>query len=88
MAEWFESGRIIDLILFLVVVEAVAILAYRRISGRGPALADLLSNLLAGACLMLAVRAALVDAGWQWVAVWLFAGLVAHLFDLSRRWRR
>jgi hypothetical protein len=36
---------------------------------------------------MLALRGALVGAWWGWIAVGLLAALVAHLFDLQRRWR-
>ncbi len=82
----FASGRIIDAVLLLVVVEA-SILAWigRR---RGLPLASLLANLASGAALMLALRAALVGAGWIAVAGWMLAGLVAHLADLSLRFRR
>jgi hypothetical protein len=45
-------------------------------------------NLLAGACLLMALRSALSGSGWAWIAAWLFAALVAHLADLARRWRR
>jgi hypothetical protein len=88
MTEFIASGRAIDLILAMVLVEALALLAYRRITGRGIAGPDLIANLLAGACLMLALRAALAGAGWQWIAVCMSAALLAHLADLWRRWRR
>ena len=39
------------------------------------------------AILMLALRAALVGAGWIAVAAWMLAGLVAHLADLGLRFR-
>ena len=81
----FASGRIIDAVLLLVAVEA-SILAWigRR---RGLPLASLLANLASGAALMLALRAALVGAGWIAVAGWMLAGLIAHLADLSLRFR-
>jgi len=88
MAELFASGLVLDVILVLVVLEGLLLLGYHRLTGRGPAPADALVNLAAGLCLMVAVRAALVDAGWQWVAFWLFASLIAHFIDLSRRWPR
>jgi hypothetical protein len=34
---------------------------------------------------MLALRAALTDAGWQWVAIWLTVSLPLHLADLRHR---
>jgi hypothetical protein len=42
-------------------------------------------NLAAGACLLLALRAALTQAGWPWVALFLTAALVAHIGDFRRR---
>jgi hypothetical protein len=86
MDRLFASGRIVDLILALVALEALGLLAYHRRTGRGPAPADALSNLLSGACLMLALRGALVGAWWGWVALPLLASLLAHLADLRRRW--
>ena len=44
--------------------------------------------LLAGAFLLLALRAALTGASWIPVALWLLAALFAHLVDLVRRWRK
>ena len=86
MTEWITSGRAIDLILLMVLVEAIALATYRWKTGRGIAGLDLLANLLAGVCLMLAVRGALAGAGWQWIAVCMSAALLAHLVDLWRRW--
>jgi hypothetical protein len=86
MSGLFASGRIVDLILALTVLEWFALTAYRRRTGRGPAPAPLAANLLAGVCLLLAVRAALVDAWWGWLALCLAGSLVAHLADLGLRW--
>jgi hypothetical protein len=87
MGELFYSGLITEIIVGLIVLEVAGLALYHRLTGRGPAPADTVIYLLSGLCLMLAVRAALIDAGWVWVAVWLTAGLVAHLLDLFRRWR-
>ncbi|GJD51637.1 hypothetical protein OPKNFCMD_4392 [Methylobacterium crusticola] len=85
MAEWFASGRLIDLVLALVAVEAVLLLAWRRRAGHGPAPASLVANLASGACLMLALRAALTGADWRWLALALVGSLIAHLADLGLR---
>ena len=87
MATLFESGRIIDLILVAVAVEALllAVLRYRRTAG--PSLPGLIANLAAGAALMLALRAALTGAAWPVVAAFMLAGLVAHVADLTLRFR-
>lgn len=88
MAALFNSGRIVDLIIALVVVEAMVLFIYRYLTGRGVALPDLATNLLAGVFLLLALRSALLQAASDWTAVWLAAALVAHVADLATRWRR
>ena len=85
MAELFASGRIVDLIVAFMVLEAVVLVVYRHRTGRGVAAADLVPNLLAGIFLLLALRAALAAAWWGWIALALAAALGAHLGDLRRR---
>jgi hypothetical protein len=87
VTELFAHGHVVDLIIGLIVVEAVVLAAVRRATGHGVGAADLVSNLLAGGCLLLALRAALVGAGWGVIAVCLVAALLAHVADLRRRWR-
>ncbi|GJE54667.1 MULTISPECIES: hypothetical protein [Methylobacterium] len=87
MPELFASGRIVDGILVLVALEAVALLVWRWRRGRGPSPLALIGNLASGASLMLAVRAALTGADWTVIAGFLLASLVAHLTDLCLRLR-
>ncbi|MBS0531927.1 MAG: hypothetical protein JSS22_21420 [Proteobacteria bacterium] len=88
MAELFASGRLIDLILVIVTIEATFLLIYWRSTGRGVSPGDLLPNLCAGAFLLLALRLSLGGAAWELSCGSLaFAGM-AHLVDLNRRWRR
>jgi len=87
MGELFATGRIVDLILGLMVLEALVLIVFRRSAGHGIAPVDLVASLLAGAMLLLALRFALTGAGWLPVAACLAAALVAHLWDLRRRWR-
>jgi hypothetical protein len=82
----FATGRIVDLILLMVIVEAAVIGLYRRWRG-GPPWSGLLANLLAGAALLGAVRFALSGAEWHWIAALLGAALLAHVVDLASRWR-
>jgi hypothetical protein len=82
------SGRIVDLILGLMVLEALALLAWHAAKGRGIAPLDLLVNLLAGAALLLALRAALTGAHWRTIAGILAIAGVLHVLDLARRWTR
>jgi hypothetical protein len=88
MAELFASGRLVDLILILVVVEGTALMLYWRRFGGGVSPFDLLPNLCAGAFLLLAMRAALTGGGWMVASGCLAAAGLAHLADLYRRWRR
>jgi len=85
VAELFATGRVVDLILALMALEGALLTAFWARTGRGVAPADLVPNLLAGVCFLLALRAALVGAGWGWVALGLAAALPAHLIDLRRR---
>lgn len=86
MTEFFTSGRVVDLVLAFVLMEAALLYVLYRWTGRGLAPAVLLSLLIPGACLLLALRAALTDASWMLVALWLLLSLVAHLADLRQRW--
>jgi len=87
MAELFHSGLVVDLILLLVAVEAIALLLLRRAWGRAPVVYDWLPNLASGACLLLALRASIAQAAWYWLALLLALSLVAHLADLARRFQ-
>jgi hypothetical protein len=82
----FDSGRIFDLILLLLGLECAGLALLRALTGRGPALRDMLPTLLSGAFLLVAMRAAQADAGLPWIGASLLAALCAHLIDLSRRW--
>jgi hypothetical protein len=84
---FFADGTVADLILLFMLLEGIVLAVYRQRTGRGMTLFDLAAMLLAGAFLLLALRAALIGASWSWIAVWLVGALVAHLVDLIRRWR-
>jgi hypothetical protein len=86
MADLFSSGRIVDGILLLMALEAIALILVRKLSKRGIAAVDLLVNLAAGMALLLALRAALTGQAWQAVALCLIVALIAHLLDITRRW--
>lgn len=83
----FATGRIVDIILALVLIEAAALLILRARVGEGPSPAGIIANLAAGAMLMLALRSSLVAAQWTDTALWLLAALAAHFADLMLRWR-
>jgi hypothetical protein len=86
MAELFANGRIVDAILALVGIEAIALILIRMKTGRGLRARDLVAGLLPGVGLLLALRAALLGAAWRNIAACLACALLAHLYDLKRRW--
>lgn len=88
MAEFFESGRVVDLILALIVVEAAILCGLALVWRDRVPVTGWLFNLAAGACLLLALRAVLSDAAWPVAGVWLVAALIAHVGDLIQRLRR
>lgn len=87
IAELFSSGRIIDIIILLVVLETAALFGLHRFTGRGPLPRAILPTLLSGLLLMLTLRAAIADLSWQFLALPLTLALVMHLIDLAQRWR-
>jgi hypothetical protein len=88
LRDLFASGRVVELILGLMALEAAVLIAWRRRTASGIAPLDLLINLCAGALLLLALRAAIVAADPLAAAPFLAAALVAHVADLARRWER
>lgn len=88
MNHLFTSGLVADLILALMLVEGCFLVLYHRRTGRGLTTAEVLSGLLAGGGLVLAVRGALVGAEWHWLAAALLLSLVAHAVDFYQRFRR
>ncbi|MFY9628748.1 MAG: hypothetical protein WAK03_11460 [Methylocystis sp.] len=87
MDEFIRSGRAIDWILILIALEALAVLGYRTFTGRGPAPYAFISNIVAGASLLVAMRIALAGASWVWIGFSLMAAFIAHLADLATRWQ-
>jgi len=76
----------IDLALALIVLEGVALIAWRRLRGEGPRPGALIANLAAGAFLLIVARELWIGAGGVWIAAPLTAALLAHGFDLVARW--
>ena len=85
LTAWIETGRLIDAIFVLLIVEcAVLVIIGRRIGLARPVVA-VTSVLLPGVFLMLAIRFALTDAAPLAVAGALLAALVAHVWDVALR---
>jgi hypothetical protein len=79
VAVFFTSGHAVDLVLAVMAVEAVVLIMMKR-----RALTVFLT-MIPGAAMMLALRASLTGAEWQWVAIWLMVSLPLHLADLRHR---
>lgn len=86
--ELINSGRIVDIMLAVVLLEVLLMLWWwgRRRAGVPPV--ALLVNVGAGGSLMLALRAVLVSQETLVIALWLVASLVFHMADLLIRWQR
>ena len=80
MSAFFASGHAVDLILVIMAIEAAVLLATRRMTPYA-----LLLVFGPGVCILLGARAALVGAGWPWIALALAASFPLHLLDLRRR---
>ncbi|MBL8224351.1 MAG: hypothetical protein JNM50_03385 [Chromatiales bacterium] len=88
MEALFSSGRVVDIALAALAIEAVVLAAIHRRTGRGLSWQALWPNLLAGAGLLLALRSALTGAHWRWVALALLVAFGANLLDLRARSQR
>jgi hypothetical protein len=80
MSGFFANGHAVDLILVIMALEAGWLLATRRMTPY-----PLLLVFGPGVCILLAARAALVGAGWWWIALALAVSFPLHLLDLRRR---
>jgi hypothetical protein len=86
LAARFADGSLLLGIVALIIAEAVLLLYLWYVRGIGLAPRAWAGNLVSGALLMMAVRAALLDQPWILVAFWLLAALFAHLLDAFVRW--
>ncbi len=82
----YDAPGIVDLVLLLAAAEAIAIAGYRWFTGRGPAVAGFMANLLSGISLLAALRCAVGGFWFGWIALCLLGSLLFHIIDLRRRW--
>ncbi len=82
---WLTSGHAIDLILGSVVLEFVVLAVWLRATAATWSWAEIISPILAGIFLMLALRNVLVGGQAQLTALWLALSGPSHAFDLWRR---
>ena len=89
MRQLFASPHAIDVVLGLMLVEALILFALGRRRGpRGAHHSDWFYCLLSGASLLAALRAALAHSSWEWVVLPLLLSGAAHAADMRRRLRR
>lgn len=88
MSASFSLASLIDVAIAVTLVEMVALALHHRLTGRGVSPGEVGLNMLAGLCLMLALRSLAHDAGPAWVASFLAAAGIAHATDLRQRWLR
>jgi hypothetical protein len=84
---WWQGGQLVEFIIALTVLEAVALLAYHRLTGKGLSPGHYALNLASGLFLMLAVRSVLLGGDWRGTVLCLSAAGLAHGTDLWRRWQ-
>jgi hypothetical protein len=79
MTGFFTSGHAIDVVLAVLLVEALWL--WRR----GTAVSAIWPALLPAVLMMLALRAALTGYAWPYIAIPLALAFPVHLVDLRRR---
>ena len=82
MAGLFASGRAVDVVLAVMLAEAAWL-----VGRRGWPIADALLTFLPGALILVALRAALTQLDWRWIALPLILSFPVHLADVARRRR-
>ena len=87
MGDYFAIDGLPGLLLGLLAMELLVLLLLWRLRGLGVPPAPLVAFLGSGACLTMALRAALTGQG-TWVAPWLAAALPLHLAWQALAWRR
>lgn len=79
MADFFASGRAVDVVLAVLLIEGL------WLRWRGQRWADIAPALLPAVLMMLGLRAALTGMHWTFVSVPLALAFPVHLYDLKRR---
>lgn len=86
MDDFFAGGHVAVMLLALLAAEATVLLMLWWWRGSGVPPGPLLAFLGSGACMALALRAALAGQT-QWCAIWLTAALPPHVAWLVLAWR-
>ena len=81
------AAGLFDFILVAALAELCLLYIWLPRSGSGLRFGDVLPNFAAGFVLLVAVRLAIADVAWHWLALLLTLALVAHVLDLRQRLR-
>ncbi len=87
MKALLANGWLLDAIVAGVVLEAAVLSMLFRATRRGVRPGELLANLAAGTCLLVAMRLGMAGAWWGWVCACLAGAGACHVVDLRGRWR-
>lgn len=79
MEQFFASGRAVDVVLAVLLVEAL------WLKWRGQKWADIVPALLPAVLMMLGLRAALTGMAWPFISLPLALAFPVHIYDLRRR---
>lgn len=77
------SGHAADLVLAIMALEAIILSVYLRRKGLSRSIPGFMAALLAGAALVLALRAALAGGDLGVIALCLGASFIAHLAEIA-----
>ena len=87
MREILASGRILDFVLGLVILEIIVVGALRAAGSRGRIAPELLPHLVSAAGLLAAAHMVNARGGWASVGMFLMLALLGHLLALRQRLR-
>jgi hypothetical protein len=79
MEEFFASGRAVDVVLAVLLIEAL------WLRGRGSNWIDIWPALLPAVLMMISLRSALTGVTWPFISLPLALAFPVHLYDLHRR---
>ncbi len=85
LADIYQSPLVVDIAIGFIVLETLALWAFRQVTGRGLAIQDVLLTILSGLSLMLALRCALTPGLWPGMALFLITAGLAHGADMRAR---
>jgi len=77
LKDLFTSGHAIDFVLLVIFAEFLWLMNKRRL--------DLVSMILPGIFLLIALRSMATGSVWWQTAMWIALSLPFHLYDLRRR---